>query len=293
MSSATSRCATRLAGATTLVTEVNNDITEAWRGREVLQYLASIVESSEDAIVGKTLEGVVTAWNASAERMFGYSAEAMIGQPISRLLPPDRVHEEAMIRERLCRGERLRHYETVRLRKDGSEIAVSLTVSPILGPSGAIIGASTIARDMTAERRSRSHIQELQAELAHGARLTNMGQMASAIAHELNQPLTAVANYASALARLLANPNIDPDRAREFGGANPPADRTRRRGDPALARARRQAPHHAPARGRQRYGPGGGGARPRRHPASMVCTLPWNWTQRLGRRCSTGSRSAR
>ena len=206
------------AGATPLVTEVNNDITEAWRGRELRQYLASIVESSEDAIVGKTLEGVVTAWNGAAEGMFGYSAEEMIGQPISRLLPPDRIHEEAMILERVRRGERLRQYETVRLRRDGSEIAVTLTISPILSSSGAIIGASKIVRDITAERRSQSRIQELQAELAHVARLTTMGQMASAIAHELNQPLTAVGNYAGALGRVLANPNADSGRAREIVG---------------------------------------------------------------------------
>jgi two-component system sensor kinase FixL len=204
-------------GKTPLVTEVNNDITEAWRSRELRQYLASIVESSEDAIVGKTLEGVVTAWNHAAEGMFGYSAEEMIGQSISRLLPPDRIHEEAMILERVRRGERLRQYETVRLRKDGSEIAVTLTISPILTPSGAIIGASKIVRD-TAERRSQSRIQELQAELAHVARLTTMGQMASAIAHELNHPLTAVGNYAGALGRVLASPNADSDRAREIVG---------------------------------------------------------------------------
>ena len=204
------------AAAAPLVTEVNNDITEAWRGRELRQYLASIVESSEDAILGKTLEGVVTAWNAAAETMFGYRAEEMIGQPITLLLPPDRLHEEAMILERLRRGERLRQFETIRVRKDGSEIAVSLTVSPILDQSGAIIGASKIVRDITAERRSQSRIQELQAELAHVARLTTMGQMASAIAHELNQPLTAVGNYAGALGRVLASPNADARRAGEI-----------------------------------------------------------------------------
>jgi two-component system sensor kinase FixL len=203
------------AATPSVVTEVNNDITEAWHGRAAQQYLASIVESSDDAIVGKTLDGVVTAWNAAAQAMFGYSAAEMIGGPITRLHPPDRIHEEAMILERLRRGERLRHYETVRLRKDGSEIAVSLTVSPILGPAGTIIGASKIVRDITTERRDQSHIQELQAELAHVARLTTMGQLASAIAHELNQPLTAVANYASALGRLLANRNSDPLRAGE------------------------------------------------------------------------------
>jgi len=189
--------------AVPLVTEVNNDITQVRRDQEAHQYLASIVESSQDAIVGKTLDGIITAWNDSAQAMFGYSAAEMIGQPIALLLPADRLHEEAMILERLRRGERLRHYQTIRLRKDGGEIAVSLSISPILGPSGTVIGAAKIVRDITAERRSQSRIQELQAELVHVARLSTMGQMASAIAHELNQPLTAVANYAGALARVL------------------------------------------------------------------------------------------
>jgi two-component system sensor kinase FixL len=121
-----------------------------------------------------------------------------------------------MILERLRRGERLRHYETVRVRKDGSELAVALTISPILDASGAIIGASKIVRDITAERRSQSRIQELQAELAHVARLSTMVQMASAIAHELNQPLTAVSSYAGALGRMLGSANADPDRVREI-----------------------------------------------------------------------------
>jgi two-component system, LuxR family, sensor kinase FixL len=204
------------AGAPSLVTEVNNDVTETRRGDAARQYLAAIVESSEDAIVGKTLEGLVTAWNSAAESMFGYRAEEMIGQPITRLLPPDRLDEEAMILERVRRGERLRHHETIRLRKDGSELAVSLTISPIRSASGMIIGASKIVRDITAERRSQSRIQELQAELAHVARMSTLGQMASAIAHELNQPLTAVNNYASALGRVLAGADAAPERARDI-----------------------------------------------------------------------------
>ena len=198
------------------MTEVNNDITEVRRGHEARQYLASIVESSEDAIVGKTLDGVVTAWNNAAEAMFGYRAEEMIGRPISLLLPPDRIDEEAMILERLRRGERLRRFETIRVRKDGGAIAVALTISPILDGSGAIIGASKIIRDITAERHSQSRIQELQSELAHVARLSTMGQMASAIAHELNQPLTAVGNYVGALSRVLADTNAGPGRARDI-----------------------------------------------------------------------------
>ena len=203
-------------GDAPLVTEVNNDITEERRGREARLYLASIVESSDDAIIGKTLDGLVTAWNRAAEAMFGYSASEMIGRPITVLHPESRLHEEAMILERLRHGDRLRHYETVRLRKDGSEIAVSLTISPILSASGQIVGASKIVRDITTSRQSQSRIEELQAELVHVARLSTMGQMASAIAHELNQPLTAVGNYAGALGRLLASGNADAVRMRDI-----------------------------------------------------------------------------
>jgi len=199
----------------TLVTEVNNDITEEWRGREARLYLASIVESSDDAIIGKTLHGTITSWNRAAEAIFGYSGREVIGRPITLLHPADRLHEEAMILEQLSRGERISRFETTRLRKDGSEIAVTLTISPIRDASGEIIGVSKLVRDITAERRNQSRIAELQAELVHVARLSTMGQMASAIAHELNQPLTAVANYAGALGRMLAAGNAAPDRAQQ------------------------------------------------------------------------------
>ena len=200
------------ADAPPLVTEVNNDITEERRGREARLYLASIVESSDDAIIGKTLDGIVTSWNEAAESIFGYAPHEMIGRPITLLHPPDRLQEASTILDRLRRGERIRHYQTVRRRKDGSEMEVSLTISPILNASGQIVGVSKIVRDITTERRSQARIHELQAELVHVARLSTMGQMASAIAHELNQPLTAVANYVGALSRLLATGNADPAR---------------------------------------------------------------------------------
>jgi two-component system, LuxR family, sensor kinase FixL len=203
-------------GGVPLVTEANNDITEERRGREARLYLASIVDSSDDAIIGKTLDGVVTSWNHAAEVIFGYTGPEMIGRPITLLHPLDRVDEAAMILARLTRGERIRHHETVRLRKDGREIAVSLTISPILGAGGTIIGASKIVRDITADRSSQSRIVELQAELVHVARLSTMGQMASAIAHELNQPLTAVGNYAGALGRILSSPDANPERVRDI-----------------------------------------------------------------------------
>jgi two-component system, LuxR family, sensor kinase FixL len=294
--------------------------------------LAAIVESSEDAIVSKTMDGIVTSWNKAAERIFGYSAEEMLGQPIAILATPATVSEMPRILERIRAGERIDHYETERRRRDGRIIPVALTVSPIRDEAGRIIGASKIARDITnakftdaalgereallrsiletipdgmvvideggivqsfsaaaermfgyaaaevcgrnvsllmpspyrenhdgyiarylatGERRiigfgrivagrrkdgtvfplelsvgearlrgqrlftgfvrdlterqqTLSRMQELQAELAHVSRLTEMGQMAAALAHELNQPLAAATNYLEAGRRLLA-----------------------------------------------------------------------------------------
>lgn len=294
--------------------------------------LAAIVESAEDAIAGKTLDGVVTSWNGAAERIFGYGAAEMIGQPIALLAPPEAVDEMPRILDRIRRGERIAHYETQRRHKDGRIIDVALTISPIRDAVGRIIGASKIARDITDAKRTTSalvereallrsvldtvpdgmvvidehgiiqsfsaaaermfgytadevcgrnvsilmaspyrenhdgylarylatgerriiglsrivtgrrkdglvfplqlwvgevreggrrlftgfvhdltqrqqtlkQVQELQTELTHVSRLTEMGQMASALAHEINQPLTAVTNYLEAARRMLA-----------------------------------------------------------------------------------------
>jgi two-component system, LuxR family, sensor kinase FixL len=297
--------------------------------------LAAIAESSDDAIVGKDLTGVVTSWNKAAEAMFGYAADEIIGQPITRIIPPDRIDEEASILGRIRRGERIVHFATERQRKDRKLIPVSLTVSPIRDDQGGIIGVSKIARDLsevqlvqrdlehreallrsiletvpdalvvidkqgliqsfsiaaqrlfgfspaeaigqnvsmlmpsphrqehdrylarylaTGERRiigigrivvgqrkdgstfpmeltvgevnlsgsrlftgfvrdlterqdHERRLNELQAELVHVSRLTELGQMVAALAHEVNQPLTAMANYLSGVRRLLAAGN--------------------------------------------------------------------------------------
>ena len=165
--------------------------------------LASIVENSEDAIIAKTLDGVVTSWNRAAEAMFGYAAEDMVGQPIARLFPQHLLDEEAAILEQVRRGEPISHYETVRLRKDGTEIHVSLSVSPIRDASGRVIGASKIVRDLSERKRIEERYDELQSELFHVSRLNDMGQMASAFAHELNQPLTAISSYLSGVKKLI------------------------------------------------------------------------------------------
>jgi len=122
--------------------------------------LAAIVDSSEDAIISKTLEGVITSWNATAERLFGYTASEAIGQHISLIIPFDRRNEETVIIERIKRGERIEHFDTVRLRKDKTPLAISLTISPVLDASGKIIGASKIARDITERKQIERALRE-------------------------------------------------------------------------------------------------------------------------------------
>jgi PAS domain S-box-containing protein len=131
---------------------------------------AAIVESSDDAIISKNLDGIITSWNRGAHRLFGYSAEEMVGTPVSGLIPPDRPDEEPSILQRLRRGERIDHYETVRRRKDGSLIEISLTISPVKDATGRIIGASKIARDITERKRSQAQIAMLAREAEHRAK---------------------------------------------------------------------------------------------------------------------------
>ena len=132
-----------------------------------MRWLASIVESSDDAIVSKNLDGIITSWNRGAERIFGYTAEEAVGQPITILIPHDRQDEERAILTRVRRGERIDHFETIRQRKHGSLIVVSLTVSPVKNAEGKIVGASKIARDITEEKRAQEQIATLAREAEH------------------------------------------------------------------------------------------------------------------------------
>jgi len=143
------------------------DVSEHQRAERVGRRLASIVESSEDAIISKDLNGVIATWNRAAERLFGYLAEEVIGKPVMILIPPDRQDEETGILERIRRGERVEHFETVRRRKDGSLINISLSVSPVTDYSGRIIGASKIARDITEQKRREEQIVLLAREADH------------------------------------------------------------------------------------------------------------------------------
>jgi PAS domain S-box-containing protein len=130
------------------------DITETRRAGEAQARLAAIVESSEDAIIGKGLDGIITSWNPGAEKVFGFSADEAIGKPMQMLIPPERAHEEPTILARLTRGESVQQFETVRVRKDGKQIDVSATVSPLNDGNGDVIGAATIARDITERKRA-------------------------------------------------------------------------------------------------------------------------------------------
>ncbi len=149
--------------------------------------LASIVESSDDAIVRKTLNGTIESWNAGAERLFGYSADEAIGRHISLFIPPERLAEEDRIIAALKAGQRIEHFETERLRKTGERVIVSLTISPVRDASGTVIGASKIARDITARRQLEDHLRRMALDLAEADR--QKGEFLATLAHELRNPL--------------------------------------------------------------------------------------------------------
>ena len=145
------------------------DLTERKSAEEERARLAAIVESSDDAIIGKTLDGIITSWNQGAKHLFGYTAEEMIAQPVSRLIPADRLNEEPDILARLRRGERVDHFETVRQRKDGQLVAVSLSTSPIRDAAGRIVGASKIARDVSRRKHAETAIEQANERLREHA----------------------------------------------------------------------------------------------------------------------------
>ncbi len=166
---------------------------------ERLGELAAIVESSDDVIVSKDLNGIIRSWNASATRLFGYSADEMIGQSILRLIPEDLHSDEETILENIRAGRRVEHFETVRRTKSGQLLDVSLTVSPIKDKHGRVIGASKILRDVSTRKRVEQAL--LQAE-----KIAATGRMAATIAHEINNPLEAVMNLIYLLRPMIANP---------------------------------------------------------------------------------------
>ena len=178
---------------------------------EVRSKLAAIVEFSDDAIISKDLDGVITSWNRGAEKLFGYTAEEIIGQSVTILIPPERIGEEPQILARLRQGRTIEHYETVRCRKDGTRLNISLTVSPMQDEQGKIIGISKIARDITGRKRAEAALAKAQAELVQRAidlektvaerttelRATNeqLEAFVYSIAHDLRAPLRSMIHF--------------------------------------------------------------------------------------------------
>lgn len=163
------------------------DITEQKATEAIIAHMAAIVESSDDAIISKSLNGIVKSWNKGAERILGYAAEEIIGRPITTIIPPEFIQDETMILAKIRAGERINHFETVRLHKDGHPIDVSLTISPIRNKAGEIVGAAKILRNITEQKN-------LEAALHLTERLAAVGRLAATVSHEINNPLESVTN---------------------------------------------------------------------------------------------------
>jgi PAS domain S-box-containing protein len=189
-------------GAVTMLMDPPTDPGPARPPDEAAQHLAAIVSSSDDAILSKDLNGVITSWNRGAERLFGYTAAEAVGQSVTMLIPPDRQDEEPVILGRIRSGERIDHYETVRRRKDGSLIEISLTVSPVKSAAGVIIGASKIARDITERRRAQERQTLLLREMNH--RVKNVFALSSSVVSLSARTASTPADLASALRGRLA-----------------------------------------------------------------------------------------
>ena len=210
--------------------EVRQGITDEKEAREAIARLAAIVSSSSDAIIGKNLDGVVTSWNAAAERIFGYSRSEMVGQSVFKLIPEELHETERAVLARLRRGETVELSESERVRKDGKRIWISLSVSPIRDVTGVIIGAASIKRDITESRLLRQHLHDTQ-------RFQAVGQLAGGIAHEANNQMTVVLGASQFLLR---RPDLAPSARQDIELIRRAAERTASITQQLLAFSRRQ-----------------------------------------------------
>ena len=209
---------------------IKRDMSERRQGQETAARLAAIVESSDDAIVSKTLDGKVLTWNAGAERMYGYLAEEIVGRSIYSLVPERLQQDEERILTQVARGEPVHHYETVRCRKDGKEIDISLALSPIRDGNGTITGASSIQRDITERKRTERALRQ-------ASKMEAIGVLAGGLAHDFNNQLYAVSGFAHFIGR---DPGLSPAARQDLLELQKVADRMASLTRQLLAFARQQ-----------------------------------------------------
>ena len=225
------RLADQLAAETAEATrQVRQTVTEDREVQEAIARLAAIVSSSSDAIIGKTLDGMITSWNAAAERIFGYSSSEMVGESVFKLIPEELHDTERSVLARLRQGEAVELSETERIRKDGKRIWISLSVSPVRDATGAMVGAASIKRDVTESRLMRQHLHDTQ-------RFQAVGQLAGGIAHEANNQMTVVLGASQFLLR---RPDLAPSAREDVELIRRAAERTASITQQLLAFSRRQ-----------------------------------------------------
>jgi PAS domain S-box-containing protein len=204
------------------VSSAIRDVTERKWSEELRSRLAAIVDSSDDAVIGKTLDGTITTWNRGAERIFGYGADETIGKPVSMLLPPGRKGEEPEIMKRLRTGERVEPFETVRRRKNGQDIDVSVTISPIHDSRGNVIGASKVARDISERKRAQEALARAKEDAEAASR--EFEAFSYSVAHDLRAPLRGIDGFSQALIEDYSD-KLDAEGRRQLGRVRESAQR--------------------------------------------------------------------